>query len=150
MKCLFNLKMIEGGSVIDHLNEFNTITSQLTFVNVTFDEEVRALLILCSLPKSWNSLVMVVSKFFSGLNKLKIDDVIGIIISEEMQQKSIGESSTLGNALTIENMGRKNQRGKSPKNHGKSQGKSKKGRSKARQKRDFWHYGKLGHLKKDC
>ena len=27
MKCLFNMKMEEGGSVVDHLNEFNTITS---------------------------------------------------------------------------------------------------------------------------
>jgi hypothetical protein len=52
MKCLFNLKMIEGGFVTDHLNEFNTITSQLTYVNINFDE-VRALLILCSFPESW-------------------------------------------------------------------------------------------------
>ena len=26
MKHLFNMKMIEGGSIADHLNEFNTIT----------------------------------------------------------------------------------------------------------------------------
>ena len=29
MKRLFNMKMSEGGSVADHLNEFNTLTSQL-------------------------------------------------------------------------------------------------------------------------
>ena len=27
MKRLFNMKMEEGGSVIDHLNQFNTVTS---------------------------------------------------------------------------------------------------------------------------
>ena len=27
MKHLFNMKMSEGGSVADHLNEFNTLTS---------------------------------------------------------------------------------------------------------------------------
>ena len=27
MKHLFNIKMAEGGSIVDHLNEFNTITS---------------------------------------------------------------------------------------------------------------------------
>ena len=27
MKHLFNMKMVEGGSIADHLNEFNTITS---------------------------------------------------------------------------------------------------------------------------
>ena len=52
MKRLFNMKMVEGGSVTDHLNEFNTITSQLSSVGVNFDEEIRALLILCSLPES--------------------------------------------------------------------------------------------------
>ena len=37
MKHLFNMKMVEGGSVIDHLNEFSTITSQLSFVGINFD-----------------------------------------------------------------------------------------------------------------
>ena len=32
MKRLFNMKMSEGGSVADHLNEFNTLTSQLSYV----------------------------------------------------------------------------------------------------------------------
>jgi hypothetical protein len=51
MKRLFNMKMSEGGSIADHLNEFNTATNQLSSVKVDFDDEVRALLILCSLPE---------------------------------------------------------------------------------------------------
>jgi hypothetical protein len=82
MKRLFNMKMSKGGSVADHLNEFNTVTNQLSSVKVTFDDEVRALLILCSLPESWNDLVMVVSNTVSGSNTLKFDDVIGVILSE--------------------------------------------------------------------
>ena len=38
MKRLFNMKMSEGGFVADHLNEFNTLTSRLSFVNVNFDD----------------------------------------------------------------------------------------------------------------
>ena len=41
------MKMLEGGSIADHLNEFNTVTNQLSFVGVKFDEEVRDILILC-------------------------------------------------------------------------------------------------------
>jgi hypothetical protein len=84
MKRLFNMNMLEGGYVADHLNEFNTVTNQLSFVNVDFNDEVRALLILCSLPKSWNGLVIFVSNSVSGSKTLKFDDVIGVILSEKM------------------------------------------------------------------
>ena len=60
MKHLFNMKMIEGRYIYDHLNDFNTVTSQLSSMGINFDEEIRALLILCSFPESWNGLVMVV------------------------------------------------------------------------------------------
>ena len=66
MKRLFNMKMSENGSVVDLLNDFNTVTSQLSYVGVNFDDEVRALLMLCSLPESWNGLVMAVSNSVSG------------------------------------------------------------------------------------
>jgi hypothetical protein len=56
MKILFNMKMSEGGSIADHLNEFNTVTNELSYVKVDFDDEVKDLLILCSFP--WNVLVM--------------------------------------------------------------------------------------------
>ena len=50
MKHLFNVKMSKGGSFFDHLNDFNMITIQLSYVGVKFDDEVMALLFLCSFP----------------------------------------------------------------------------------------------------
>jgi len=52
MKHLFNMKMPEGGSVTDHLNEFNTVTSKLSSHKVNFDDDIMAILILCSFPES--------------------------------------------------------------------------------------------------
>jgi len=144
MKRLFNMKMVEGGSVTDHLNEFNMVTSQLTYVNVNFDDEVRALLILCSLPESWNGLVMAVSNSVSGSNTLKFDDVVSVILSEEMRRKSTCETS--GNALMVENRGRQKERGKSSGNRGKS----KHDRSKSKGRIECWNCRKKGHVKKDC
>jgi len=105
MKHLFNMKMSKGGFVADHLNDFNTVTSQLSSIGENFDDEVRTLLFLCSLPESWNGLVMVISNSVSGSNTLKFDDVFSSILSEEMRHKSSGE--TLGNALSAVSMGRK-------------------------------------------
>jgi hypothetical protein len=76
MKILFNMKMSEGGSVVDHLNEINMVTNQLISVKVDFENEVMAPLILCSFLESWNDLVMAVSNFFFGSNTLKFDDVV--------------------------------------------------------------------------
>jgi hypothetical protein len=105
MQRLFNMKMSEGGSIAYHLNEFNMVTYQLSSVKVDFDDEVRDLLILCSLPERWNNLVMVVSNYVSGSNILKFDDVVGVILSEEMRWKITGETS--GNLLNMDNRGRK-------------------------------------------
>ena len=51
---------------------------------MNFDDEVRALLILCSLPEIWNSLVMAISNAIPSSNTLKFDDVVDVILSEEM------------------------------------------------------------------
>ena len=50
MKHLFNMKMLEGGYVADHLNEFNMVTNYLISLGLNFDDEVRARKILYSLP----------------------------------------------------------------------------------------------------
>ena len=84
MKHLFNMKMSEGGFVADHLNDFNMVTNQLSYVGMNFDDEVRDLLILFSFLESWDGLVMAVSNFVSHSSTLRFDDVIGVILSEEM------------------------------------------------------------------
>jgi hypothetical protein len=87
---------------------------------------------------------MAVSNSVSGSNTLKFDDVVGVILSEEMQRKSTGETS--GNALNMENRGRQKDRGKGSGNHGNSR----RGRSKSRLgKIECWNCGKKGHMKKD-
>jgi hypothetical protein len=55
MKGLFNTNMIEGGPIVDHLNDFNMITNQLSFVGVNFDDGVRAplILLLISRKSEW-------------------------------------------------------------------------------------------------
>ena len=45
MNKLFNLKMAENASVAQQLNKFNTITNQLSPVEIDFDDEIRALIV---------------------------------------------------------------------------------------------------------
>ena len=97
--------MVEGGSVTNHLNECNTITSQLSPMGVNFDEENRALLILFFFPESWNGLVMAMSNSIFGSNTLKYDDVTSLILSEKTHRKTLG-GSTSASSLNTKSRGR--------------------------------------------
>ena len=114
-----------------------------------FDEEIRALLILCSLPESWNGLVMAVSNSIPRSSTLKYDDVVSVVLSEENRRKSLG-GSTSGSSLNAQCRGRTTERGSNSGNHGKSRGKSKGRWSQSRGPNDYWYCGKPGHKKKDC
>jgi hypothetical protein len=52
MKKLFNLKMTESTSVTQHLNNFNSITNQFLSVEIEFDDEICALILLASLSSN--------------------------------------------------------------------------------------------------
>lgn len=45
---LFNLKIGEGASIVDHIYKFNVITIQLSYVNIMFENDVKTLILLLS------------------------------------------------------------------------------------------------------
>ena len=149
IKKLFNPKMSEGGSVVEHLNSFNTIVNQLVSVGIRFDYEICALILLASLPNSWEPMRAAVANSI-GNAKLKFIDVRNTILTEEVQRKDSSEALTSNSALNVDNRGMSFERN-SNKGNG-NQGKSKNGRGKSRNSRNLecWNYGKTGHLKKNC
>ena len=58
MRKLMNLKLKEGQSIVEHLNDFEGIIAQLSIASVSLDDEIRGCLLLSSLPDSWNTLVV--------------------------------------------------------------------------------------------
>ena len=109
MKKLFNLKMAENASVAQHLNEFNTIINQLSSVEIDFNDEIRALIILASLLNKWEAIRMAVSNSI-GKEKLKYNDMRDLILAEEIRRRDAGETSRSGSALNLETRGRGNDR----------------------------------------
>lgn len=49
---LYSLRMKEGTSIADHLNDFNTLLVQLQSIEVKIPSEDKAITLLCSLPES--------------------------------------------------------------------------------------------------
>ena len=129
MKKLFNLKMVENASVAQHLNEFNTITNQLSSVEIDFDDEIRALIILASLPNSWEAMRMAVSNS-TGKEKLKYNDIRDLILVEEIRRRDASETSGSSYVLNLETRDRGNEKNS---NRGRSKSKnSNRNRSKSR------------------
>ena len=109
MKKLFNLKIVENASVAQHLNEFYTITNQLSSVEIDFDDEIRALIVLASLPNNWEAMRMAVSNS-TGKEKLKYNDIRDLILAEEIRRRDASETSGSDFALNLETRGKGNDR----------------------------------------
>ena len=87
--------MAENASVAKHLNEINTITNQLSYVEIDFDDEIRALIILASLLNSWGAMRMVVSNS-TGKAKAKYNDIRDLILVEEIRRRDASETLRFG------------------------------------------------------
>ena len=61
MRRLVNLKLQRETTVAEHTSEFQNLVNQLTSVDLQFDDEMQALLLLISFPESWEILVVSLS-----------------------------------------------------------------------------------------
>ena len=105
MKKLFNIKNAESTPVAQHLNEFNTITNQLSTVGIEFDDEVHALVLLASLPNSWEAMRMAMNNY-ARKSKLKYDDIRDLILSEEVRKRDANIENAQDQAFVTENKSR--------------------------------------------
>ena len=61
---------------------FNTIISQLLFVDIKITEVEKCISMLCSFLDSWDNLVMAIGR---NNTTLKIDDVVATLLLKEMR-----------------------------------------------------------------
>ncbi|KAK6267017.1 hypothetical protein QUC31_017854 [Theobroma cacao] len=81
---LYNLKMRDGDSMQKHLNQFNALVSKLQALDVEIDVEEKASILLCSMPDSWDNLIM----NLSHVKVLDVDSIVASLLTEEMRSKS--------------------------------------------------------------
>jgi hypothetical protein len=89
---LYHLRIEDGDSVTEHLNAFNTLVSQLIYVNIMIAEEDKCITLLCSLPDSWDNLVVAIGS--TTQSTLKYEDVVSYLLSEDMRQKRMDGHNT--------------------------------------------------------
>jgi hypothetical protein len=82
--------MSDGSLITNHLNAFNTTISQLSSVDIKITKEEKCIILLCSFPKSWDSLVMDIG---SNSTTLVQEYVATYLISEEMRRNNMEGSN---------------------------------------------------------
>ncbi|GJR07388.1 retrovirus-related pol polyprotein from transposon TNT 1-94 [Tanacetum coccineum] len=139
--------MKEGASVTDHVFNFNSIISRLMSVDIKFDDEVQALLLLSSLPESWPCTVTAI-RGSTETTKLKFDNIRDLILRKDIRRKTSGEYSN--SLLSAEDKGRgRKQDGGQKQNRSRSKSK-KRGQSKNRQDITCWNCNQKGHFRNQC
>ncbi|KAH9647613.1 hypothetical protein KPL70_025255 [Citrus sinensis] len=133
-KRMFTLKMLEGSSLDKHLDEFNKVCDTLETIDAALEDEDKALLLISSLPKSYEHFI---DALMYGRQTLSLDEVKSALSTKELQgkQESLGNGS--GEGLTVK---------AKPEWKKKKQGKNK---EKQKNLRCFLCH-KDGHFKKDC
>jgi len=96
-KQLYGLRMNEGTTVSDHLNFFNKVINELLPVDVKIDVEDKALIVLSSLPESYDHIV---TNMLYGKKTLILDEVTSTLLSNEIRKRSNQEEQT-GSALVV-------------------------------------------------
>ena len=109
-------------------------------MKILFDDELQALLLLSSLPESWETLVVTVSNSApDGI--VTMSQVTSSLLNEETRRKSSG--SCHFETLVMEKRGRSKSR--TPHNHDKSRG-----ASSSRKNIECHYCHKKGHIKREC
>ena len=82
---LYGLKMQEGSDLAEHINVFNQLITDLGKVDMKIDEEDRAIILLCSLPGSYEHLVTTLTY---GKEDVKVDEIVTVLLGHEQRRKN--------------------------------------------------------------
>ncbi|KAH7557638.1 hypothetical protein JRO89_XS11G0195000 [Xanthoceras sorbifolium] len=136
---LMQLKYKEGTFIADHLNEMQGILDQLSRMGINFDDEVFALMVLASLPESWETLKISITNTAPN-GAVNRELVKSGILNEEMRRRSQTSSSSSQPDVSVTDS-----RGRSQSTEQRPRGKS---RGKSNKYVEYHHCKNKGHIKK--
>ena len=114
---------IDGDRIVVHISTFMGLVNQLASTKFPLDDVMQALLLLRTLPDSWENLVVSLSASCQEEN-LPLQVVKTNILKEETRKKDKSALSQL-KANVAQNLGRGRRKHRSPRNRDKSHARSK-------------------------
>lgn len=139
-KKLYTFYMGSGKKISEHIDDFNKLIGDLANIEIDIEDEDQALILLTSLPPSFDTFV---ETLLYRRETLTLEDVLSTLNSRELKKRGDVMDET-GDGLVVR--GRPEQRGKS-KGRGMSRSKS---RGKGTYKLKCYICYSEDHLRKDC
>ena len=81
---MFSLKMIEEASLNEHIDEFNKVCDELETIDEGLSDESKALLLISSLPKSYEHFV---NALLYGRQTLSLEEVKSALGTKKLKDK---------------------------------------------------------------
>ena len=85
-----NLKLKVGKSIAKHLSKFQDLVNQMVTMKLVIDDKLQALLLLSSLPDSWETLVVSLSNSAPN-GVLQLAMLKDSLLNEETKRKDTGK-----------------------------------------------------------
>ena len=129
---------------MDHLDEFNKLLTDLDAIDAKIEEEDRAILLLVSLPSSYEHLR---TTLIYGKSTIGLDEVVATLISHESMRKKESEKASTDGALVASEDGHVRGRTTERKDASKSRDRS---QSRGDDMRKCFYCDQKGHIVKFC
>ena len=88
MRKIVRLKYRDGESIVEHINTFMGYVNQLAAAKFPLDDAMQAILLMCTLPDSWENLVVTLSSSCQEEN-LSLQVVKTSIFNEESRRTKV-------------------------------------------------------------
>jgi hypothetical protein len=139
-KQIYSLQTKDDSDLLEHLNAFNMLITKLTNFGVNLEEEDKAILLLASLPTSFNHLV---TTLMYGKDTLELKEVTSALLSHS-KMKQDGDDSQ-GDGLVVHSKSNHSRNKSRGSNSNKERSQS---RSRAKKDVECFYCHKTGHYKK--
>jgi hypothetical protein len=83
--------MKDEDSVAEHMHAFDIVVSRLLSVDIEISNEDKCIILLFSLPESWDSLIVPIG---SNTTTLSFDDLVSSLLSKEIRWKNMEGRNT--------------------------------------------------------
>ena len=131
---LYSFKMVESKAIMEQLTEFNKILDDLENIKVNLEDEDKAILLLCALPRSFESFKD--TMLYGKEGTVTLEEVQAALRTKELTKSKDLRVHENGEGLSV--------------SRGNGGGRGNRRKSDKKSKSECFNCHKMGHFMKDC